>query len=274
MTIRNQPRVAIITGASSGIGAACAYELARRGYAVALAARREDRLRQVADQCSRLGSPQAIVVPTDVAQESQVQALVDGVAGRLGRLDVMINNAGYGLFARVDETTTEQMRQIFEVNYFGVFWGARAAAAVMVRQGFGHIFNVSSVLGKRGSPYHGAYSATKFAIMGLSDAMRVELRCRGVKVTAVCPALTETEFFELSDRARAAGSSFTEFKGKTPARVVARRMAGAIGHGKPEIVFTFGGKLLALLAALSPRLVDRMMLLYHRDLARRLDERP
>ena len=275
-----QPKVAIVTGASSGIGQATAAELARRGYAVVLAARRAERLAQVACQCDAAAraayaprvppAPPALAVPTDVCIEEQVQALVDRAVQAHGRLDVMVNNAGYGLFARVHETSTADMRAIFEANYFGVFFGCKAAAAVMIRQGGGHIFNVSSVIGKRGTPFHGAYCATKFAIVGLSDSMRVELAPYGVRVTTVCPALTETEFFQHSRRGQSAGRSFRRFNSVTPATVVARKIVSAIGRNRPEIVLTAGGKFLALVAALSPGLTDLMMRVYHDDLTRRM----
>ena len=259
------PSVAIVTGASSGIGAATARELARRGFAVVLAARRQDRLRQVAEDCRRLGGA-ALVVPTDVADPAQVDALVAAAVEHLGRLDVMVNNAGFGLRARVHETTDEQMRAIFETNFFGAFYGCRAAAKVMVRQSSGHIFNVSSVAGKRGVPFNGAYCATKFALCGLTDSLRVELRPYGVRVTAVCPALTDTEFF---DAARGGGRRepmYARLRGLMPPRRVARAIARTIGRGTPEIIFTPGGRFLALLSALWPGGADRLMLWYQKKL--------
>ncbi|MHC4715892.1 MAG: SDR family NAD(P)-dependent oxidoreductase [Planctomycetota bacterium] len=262
-------RVAIVTGASSGIGMETALALARRGYAVALAARRRERLEQLADRCRDAGGEPRVIV-TDVADPGQVQGLVDRTAEEFGRVDVMVNNAGHGVFARVHETPPEQMREIFDVNFFGVFYGCRAVAAMMMRRRSGHIFNVSSVIGKRGTPFHGAYCATKFAVCGLSDSMRVEMRPYGVHVTAVCPALTATEFFEHSRRSRKAGSSFRRLKGLTPARVVGRKIAATVGKPVPELVFTAGGRLLALLSALWPRGVDALMGVYHNDLVKRL----
>jgi len=263
-------RVAIVTGASSGIGAATAEALARKGYAVALAARRRERLEEVARRCRDAGGEGRAIV-TDVADPARVDGLVAGVVEEFGRVDVMVNNAGYGVFARVHETPPEQMRAIFDVNFFAVFHGCRAAAPVMIRQGSGHIFNVSSVIGKRGTPFHGAYCATKFAVSGLTESMRVEMKPYGVRVTLVCPALTETEFFEHSWRARKAGSSFRRFKGLTPAPVVGRKIAATVGKPAPELVFTAGGKLLVWMAALFPRVADAMMKGYHDDLVKRLE---
>lgn len=276
-----QVKSAIITGASSGIGMETAYALAARGYALALAARREDRLREVAAGCEAIlqrqghsaqqAASKVRVIPTDVGQSDQVQALVRRTHEEFGRIDVMVNNAGYGLFARVDETSESDMRRIFDVNYFGVFHGCREVAPIMKAQGGGHIFNVSSVVGRRGTPFHGAYCATKFAIVGLSDSLRVELRPHRVHVTTVLPALTATEFFTSSRRARDAGRSFSQFKSLTPASVVGRKIAATVGKGRPEIVFTLGGKLLVQISVLSPRLTDWMMGSYFRDLQRRLN---
>jgi short-subunit dehydrogenase len=261
-------KVAVITGASSGIGKETAIEFARRGYAVVLAARRTDRLEEVAQQCS--ASPATLIVPTDIAQESQVQALVDQTMERFGRIDVMVNNAGYGMFARVDETSSDEMHRIFEVNYFGVFYGCKAVAPIMKSQNSGHIFNVSSVIGKRGTPFHGGYSASKFAVCGLGESMRVEMQPWHVYVTTVCPALTDTEFFEQSVRGQHAQQSFSKFKSLTPASAVARKIVNATGKNKPEIILTLGGKFLVLVSQLWPWLVDQMMRIYFKDLVKRL----
>jgi short-subunit dehydrogenase len=265
----NESPVAVITGASSGIGKELAFELARRGYRLVLGARRTDKLEAVAQQCRQLGG-QAIALPTDVSVQVQVEALVRSATGSFGRLDVMVNNAGRGLFSLVQETTPEQMRSIFDVNFFGLFYGCLAAIPVMAAQKHGHIMNVASVIGKRGTPYHGAYSATKFAVIGLTESMRVELKPCGIKVTAVCPALTESEFFETSERGPAAKQSFAKLRKMMPAADVARKMADTVGKNKPEIVFTFAGKLLAAMSALFPRAADAMMGKYFEDITERI----
>jgi NAD(P)-dependent dehydrogenase (short-subunit alcohol dehydrogenase family) len=259
-------RVAIVTGASSGIGRATALALARKGYAVVAAARRADRLDEVCDACRSLGV-EALAVVTDVADEDQVRALVDRTVEAYGRVDVLVNNAAYGIHARVHETTGEQWRRIFEVNTFGVFYGCRAVAPIMIRQGSGHIFNVSSVIGKRGVPFNGAYSATKFAVCGMTDALRVEMMPHHVRVTSVCPALTETEFFEHVEGALDGHtSSFQSVRKRMSAAAVARKIVATVGKRRPELVFTLGGKFLVLVAALWPRAADRMMKMYYDDM--------
>jgi short-subunit dehydrogenase len=272
-----QRKVAIVTGASSGIGMETAVALAGEGYWVVLAARRIEKLQEVAARCELAAREngeggETMIVPTDVAAQSQVQELVDKTLERFGRVDVLVNNAGYGLFSLVTQTSDAEMRRIFDVNYFGAFYGCQAVAPIMMRQRSGHIFNVSSVIGKRGTPFHGAYCATKFALCGLSDSLRVEMKPYHVRVTTVCPALTQTEFFEKSSRGQAAKSSFVKFKSMTPASVVGRKIAATIGSSRPQIVFTLGGKFLALISALWPRLADQMMYVYYKDLAKAMRE--
>lgn len=266
MTNAMNRKVAIVTGASSGIGAATAEELARRGYAVLLAARRTEKLEQVAQRCRAAGG-EPLVVATDVRQVAQVDALVALAVAKFGRLDVCVNNAGYGLHALVHETSVEQMRAIFEVNYFGAFYGCRAAARVMMAQRSGHIFNVSSVIGKRGVPFNGAYCATKFALCGLTDSLRVEMRPHHVRVTAVCPALTDTEFFEAVEGRPDSGKPlYAKLRGLTPPGVIARKIVQTIGRKTPELVFTPGGRFLAILSALWPGGADKLMLMYQKKL--------
>jgi len=266
MTMMTERRAAIITGASSGIGWETAIELAKRRYAVYLAARRTDRLETLAQRCRTAGGDPRIV-PTDVTDQAQVERLVATAHSDFDRVDVMVNNAGFGVHARVAETTDDQMRRIFDVNFFGVFYGCKAVAPVMVRQRSGHIFNVSSVIGKHGTPFNGAYCATKFAVCGLTDSLRVEMIPFNVRVTAVCPGLTDTEFFgKVEGRGDRKKISFEWLRTMQTPAYVARRIAQSVGKNVPEMVFTPGGKILTKISALAPRLADRMMKVYHDDI--------
>ncbi len=119
---------------------------------------------------------------------------------RFGRLDVLVNNAGAGLFAPVEDTTDDDLARILDLNVKGTLHGIQAALPVMRRQGAGHIINVASTAGRRGSPYVGAYCASKFAVVGLTESLRVELRGSGIDVTLVCPGATRTEFFDVARR--------------------------------------------------------------------------
>jgi len=273
-----QPSVAIVTGASSGIGRQTAIALAAKGCSVVLAARRADRLAATAQACRQehlrhyagRDVARVLVRPTDVSVRRQVHELVQSAASELGRLDVMVNNAGTGLPGRVHELDEAELRKLFEVNFYGVFHGCQAAAAVMTRQKSGHILNVASIIGRRGTPFHAAYCATKSAVLSLTESLRVEMMPYHVRVTAVMPALTDTEFFDASGGIRRPPSEFQKRSGLMSARVVGRRIAACVGHDVPELRFTFGGRLLVVLAALWPGLADRIMKIYHDDLARNL----
>ena len=171
-------RVVVITGASSGIGAATAVACGREGMRVALAARRKEHLERVAEDVRAAGG-EVRVVPTDVREETAVQALVDGTVAAWGRLDVLVNNAGVGMLAPTASTSAAEFEAIMRVNYLGTVYGVLAALPHMRRQAGGHIVNVASVVGKRASPFRAAYVASKFAVMGLSEALRMEVPAGG-----------------------------------------------------------------------------------------------
>ena len=268
--MNSELKVAIITGASSGIGMETAFALVRCGYAVVLAARREDRLEQVAGRCGDIADDAVVeAVVTDVSDRSAVERLVNGAVEKFGRVDVMVNNAGSGMFGRMHELPESEVRDLFDVNFYGVLYGCQAVAPIMIAQRSGHIFNVSSVIGKRGTPFHGAYCATKFAVCGLTDSMRVEMKPYGVKVTNVCPTLTATEFFDHSRMEPRAHSKYESESKMMPASTVGRKIAATVGKSKPELVFSAGGKFLVMLSALWPRATDWIMKIYHDDLVKR-----
>jgi short-subunit dehydrogenase len=198
MRVRNA--AVIITGASAGIGHETALEFARQGAHVVLAARREERLRELARRCEALGTAlgvRALPVPTDIGRGEDVEALVRATLDAFGRVDVLVNNAGFGFSGTIEETTEADMRELMDVNYFGAFNAVRAVLPHMRAQRRGHIVNVSSVVGKMAFPYHGAYSSTKFALVALTEALRGELAGSGVTATVVLPGSTRTEFFDV-----------------------------------------------------------------------------
>lgn len=256
MGVKLKGAVAIVTGASSGIGRATALALAREGVRVALAARRKERLLAVAEEIHAAGA-EALAVPTDVAEEAEVRALVDATVARWGRIDVLVNNAGIGLLARVAETSPREFERLMAVNFFGAVYGILAVLPLMLRQGSGRIVNVSSVVGKRATPYRAAYAASKFALVGLSEALRMELRGTGVHVTCVCPIGTESEFWEKeTNRLGVPGR-----RGPVqPAEHVAGRIVRALRRPRPEVHPFPPARLLFLANALAPGLVDRLLL--------------
>ena len=247
--------VAAITGASSGIGRATALRLARDGASVAICARRTDRLERVADEIRQAGG-RPLAIAADVTRPADMQAFVDATLREFGRLDVMMCNAGYGLYGEIDGITSDQMHAVMDVNYFGTYHAARAALPVFRTQASGHIIIVSSIVGQRGVPFMGPYSATKFAQVGLAECLRAEVQGSGLHVSVVYPISTETDFFNVMVR----NSGFaTRAHGprQSPERV-ADAIAQAIRRPVPEIYPHRLSKGLAVLNAIAPGFCDRL----------------
>ena len=245
--------VVAITGASAGIGKATALRLAREGASVAICARRLDRLEAVADDIRRAGG-QALAVAADVTRPEDMQAFVDATVKAFGRLDVVICNAGFGIYGEIDRVTPEQMRAVMDVNYFGTFNTVRAALPVFRAQGHGHTIIISSIVGKRGIPFMGPYSATKFAQVGMAESLRAEVKGTGLHVSVVYPISTETEFFAVMTQ----NSGFaTRAQGpKQSPESVAEAIVRAIRKPVAEIYPYLPAKGLAVLNAIFPGLTD------------------
>ena len=255
-------RVAIVTGASAGIGRAAAEALAARGAAVVVAARRQDRLDGLAAEIRGRGG-RALAVVADVAVEADVDALVEAALREYGRLDVMVCNAGYGVNGSLEEVPTEQMRALLEVNYLGTWHGARAALPVFRRQQAGHLIIVSSIVGRRGAPYMGAYCATKFAQVGLAESLRAELAGTPIHVSLVYPVATDTEFQPVM-QAVSGGRAFLSQGPHQSAERVGRAIADCVERPVVEVFPYRPARGLVLLSVIAPRFVDRMMRRYGR----------
>jgi NADP-dependent 3-hydroxy acid dehydrogenase YdfG len=185
-------QVVAVTGASSGIGEATALACARAGAAVGLAARRKDRIDAVAARIAAEGG-RAIALETDVGEEEQARAFVDATEAELGRLDVLVNNAGVMLLGPIEDAPTEEWRRMIHVNVMGVLYCTHAALPHMRRQGSGHIVNVSSVGGRVTALNSGVYCLTKFGIGAFSEVLRREVMEAGIRVTLIEPGRVETE---------------------------------------------------------------------------------
>jgi len=185
-------RVAAITGASSGIGEATAVTLARAGAAVSLAARRGDRIDQLAERIESEGG-RALAIETDVTDEEQANEFVRRTKDELGRLDVLVNNAGVMLLGPVIGADTSEWRRMIEVNLLGLLYCTHAALPIMGEQGSGHIVNVSSVAGRFANLGSAVYNLTKFGVNAFSEALRQEVVGANVKVTVIEPGMVETE---------------------------------------------------------------------------------
>jgi short-subunit dehydrogenase len=262
-------RVAVITGASSGIGAATAEAFARRGWQLVLGARSIEALEEIATRLRARYGVEAVAMRCDVRREEEVNALVSAALDRFGTLDALVANAGIGFYGRVEETTPADLRELFDINVIGVLNAIRAAVPVMRRQRRGHIAIVSSVAGKRSWPFHGAYSATKFALDGLAQALRAELAGSGVTASLVLPGNVRTPFFE---RAR------TVTPGYVPAPIgpvqsaetVAARIVRSVEHPAPEIDTQPLMRPAYVLATAFPRLADAAARLYYSRTIKRL----
>lgn len=195
-------KTVVITGASSGIGRATAIEMARRGANVVLAARRADRLEHAAEECRALGV-QATVVPTDVANPADCRRLIDTA----GDVDVLVNNAGFAVFASIPEASAEDAREMITTNYLGAFHCTQAVLPRMLARRSGTIVNVSSITGLMGYARMSAYCASKFALTGFTEGLRDEVMGSGVRVALVCPGTTDTEFFVKAERGKMPGAS-------------------------------------------------------------------
>jgi NADP-dependent 3-hydroxy acid dehydrogenase YdfG len=186
-------RIWLITGASSGIGRELTRQALDAGEAVAALARNTQPL------VENGGNPLLLAIDTDVRDAAAVQAAVDSAVARFGRIDVVANNAGYGLFGAVEEATDAQVRAIFDTNVFGVLNVLRATLPVLRAQRSGHILQGSSLYGQSAHPGVGLLAATKYAVEGLSDALASEVGPLGIKLTLVQPGPTATAFLDNLD---------------------------------------------------------------------------
>jgi short-subunit dehydrogenase len=262
--------VVVITGASAGIGEGLARELAGRGAKLVLAARRVERLERIN---AELGGGH-LVVGCDVAELEQCRMLVERAVGRFGRIDTLVCNAGFGFCKPVAATTPGEMREILATNVLGttdlIHHGVPVMANQAIRDGWrGQVVIVTSAAGRRGLPYFGAYAATKFAQLGIAEALRVELAPARVAVTSVHPMGTSTEFFDVAQSrggSRMPKAHRLEVR-QAPERV-ARAMVRGIAKPVPE-VWPVGWARYALgVAVLMPGLVDRVMGKYRAELER------
>jgi short-subunit dehydrogenase len=247
-------KVIIVTGASSGIGRATSLAVAREGAKVFLVARREDRLAQLETQIRESGGT-AFMYVLDLTQPSAADMMIDAAFEKFGRIDVLINNAAFGYFGTVENTPPEVAREIFELNLQAPLRASQRAIPIMRRQGSGHIINVSSVVGNRGLPLGGIYSATKFALNGLSEALRVELNGTNIFVSLIYPASTKSEFGE-AIRKGDVTRNFGPLGHEQTSEEVAEAIVRCIRNPKVEVYTQWPTRFISWMNAIAPSLVD------------------
>ncbi len=195
---RLKSRVVVVTGASSGIGAECARSLAQEGAHVVMSARRSDRLADLHDEITFAGHGETTVVAADITRPGDREHLVNETMSRFGRIDGLVNNAGYGQPGPVEIVPIERVRQNFETNVFSLIALTQLVIPIMRTQGSGRIINIGSVAGKIARPYSSIYDATKHALEAISDGMRCELAPFGITVSLIRPGIVTTNFLSVS----------------------------------------------------------------------------
>ncbi len=222
-------KIIVITGASSGLGAATARRLAALGATVVLGARRIEKLNALAQELG--GSEQkAIAIQTDVTQSGQVQRLVDAAVDRYGRIDVMINNAGIMPHSPLDRVKIDDWDRTIDVNIKGVLYGIAAALPYMQRQKSGHFINVSSVAGHKVRPSSAVYAATKHAVLALSEGLRLEVKPYNIRTTVISPGAIDTDLPDSITEADIAAAVRKIYEIAIPADSFARAVVFAISQ--------------------------------------------
>jgi short-subunit dehydrogenase len=255
MTLALRGAVVAVTGASAGIGRECVLAFARAGSRVAAAARRLDRLETLAAEVRALGA-EVLVLKTDIGVPEDVKRFVQATVERFGRLDVLVNNAGYGVRGTVEETPASAYERLMRVNYLGTVYGCQAAIPIMRGQGAGVIVNVSSIVGHRALPTGGAYAATKAAQISLTEALRVELRGSGVHACSVHPIGTQTEFGEVAQRESGKEDAAHPVGPQQSARKVAEAIVRCAQRPRAEVYPYPASRAIVWLSALAPGLSD------------------
>jgi short-subunit dehydrogenase len=264
-----QRPIVFITGASAGIGAAAACVFGAAGYDVVLAARRKDRLQAVADAAhQKHPAGRFVPIACDVNDDESVQRAFELVRKEFGRLDVLVNNAGYGVYGSVEKTPISKFRENMETNYFGVIRCTQAALPLLraaaqspggkSRRWGAAIVMVSSFVGRRAIPFLSSYCATKFALEGFSEALRIELVDERISVSVVNPGVTKTEFVDSADGLRP-DAFLTSSQGMT-SDAVAQVLLNAVRRPRRNRYLTSSGQMGLAMQWIAPSAFDRLML--------------
>lgn len=252
-------KLVIVTGASSGIGKACAEKFAQEGANLVLAARSADKLSEVAENIARYGV-QVLPVVTDVSKEEDCKNLVEEALIKFGKIDVLVNNAGISMRAVFADLDVSVLKKVMDVNFWGTVYCTRYAITSLL-ENKGSVVGVSSIAGYKGLPGRTGYSSSKFAMHGFLEALRIENIKKGLHVLIACPGFTASN---IRNKALAGDGSF---QGETPRdeqkmmqpEEVAMRIVSAVKGRKDRLTLTFSGKLTVLLNKFFPNWVDKLV---------------
>ncbi len=250
-------KVVVITGASSGIGRSLTVKFVEKGAAVVMASRSKEKLEGLSRQLSESSYNNHIVCATDVTKKEQVQNLVDTTMEKFGKVDILVNCAGAGMYGKISEADIEQIRHIFDLNFFGSVYAIQKVYPIMAKAGRGIIINISSTAGFRSWPNNGYYCATKHALNAISESLMLEAKKEGIDILLVMPGTINTSFINNS------WNLPDEVKNNPPMDMTpdaaAEVIIKAVLRHKKKIVLTTKGKVLYYLNRFSPALVDRIL---------------
>jgi short-subunit dehydrogenase len=248
----------LITGASSGIGRATAFEFAAKGAKLILTSRRFERLKELAGEIKQAFPDIAVplAIPADVTKPKEVKSLIESSVDHFGGIDILINNAGLGVYGDTERTTLEEFRLLMEVNFLGAVRYILEVLPIMKRKDKGLIINIASVAAKHGVPYLGAYSASKAALVALSQSLRAELVNSHVSIMIVYPGYTQTDFFK---KEKKLGGAHRPPEPYASPQKVARTIVKASQIEKRDLVLSREGKALTFFKNSMPWLVERTM---------------
>ena len=251
--------VVIITGASSGIGLACANVFYSEGAKLVLAARSEEIIKELADKFNANGEIRAIAVKTDVAIESDCKHLIEKTIEVFGKIDILINNAGVSMRANFFDVKLDVLRRVMDINFWGTVYCTKYAYPHIIA-GKGSIVGISSVAGIHGLPCRTGYSASKYAIQGFLDAIRIETMKKGIQVMTVVPGFISTNIRKtalVADGSAQEESPRDESKMMSPEEL-ARRIVNGIKKNKRQLATSYEGKFTPIVSLFFPKIADKL----------------
>lgn len=254
-----QDKVVVITGASSGIGKALAYEFSRQGSKIVIGARNYDRLSEIAEDIKQQGG-EVVFAQTDVSKEVDCKNLILTAIDNYGKIDVLINNAGISMRAIFEKTDLEVIKKLMDVNFWGTVFCTKYALPHILAQK-GSVVGVSSIAGLKGLPARTGYSASKFALDGFLESLRAENRKTGLHVLIAYPGFTTSNIrnTSLSADGKQQGESPRDEEKMMSAEEVAKHIYKAVSKRKNKIILTLQGKMLALINKYFPYMLDNMI---------------